>query len=83
MCGFLNAVFIALKEVKPTVIIPISFVKSGLDFAQSNFHVKQIRLSVAAFNIRAIGIYEKIGFKLSSSVTYSKTQNIFQVMEYM
>jgi len=60
-----------------------SFVKSGLDFAQSNFHIKQIRLTVAAFNTRAIRIYEKLGFTLSSSVIHSKTQSIFQVLEYM
>lgn len=31
-----------------------SFVKSGLNFAQENFNSKQIRLTVAEFNTRAI-----------------------------
>ena len=59
-----------------------SFVKSRLDFAQSNFHVKQIRLTVVAFNTRAIRIYEKIGFQHSSTVTHSKTQKKFEIMTY-
>jgi ribosomal-protein-alanine N-acetyltransferase len=59
-----------------------SFVKSGLDFAKNNFYIKQIRLTVAVFNIRAIRIYEKIGFQLLLIVTHSKMQKRFQVMTY-
>jgi [ribosomal protein S18]-alanine N-acetyltransferase len=59
-----------------------SFVKSGLDFAKGDFNVKQIRLTVAAFNTRAIRIYEKIGFQLFSNVTHLKTQENFRVMTY-
>ncbi|WP_442871699.1 GNAT family N-acetyltransferase [Anaerocolumna sp. MB42-C2] len=59
-----------------------SFVKSGLDFAQGNFNIKQIRLTVAAFNTRAIRIYEKIGFQPFLIVTHRKTQKSFQVMTY-
>jgi len=59
-----------------------SFVKSGLDFAQGNFDIKRIRLTVATFNTRAIRIYEKIGFQPFSSVTHRKTQKKFQIMTY-
>lgn len=40
-----------------------AFLKAGLDFAKSNYHPQKITLSVAAFNKRAIKVYEKLGFK--------------------
>ena len=58
------------------------FVKAGLEFAQSNFNVRQIRLTVAEFNTRAIHVYEKIGFQYLSSVKHRKTQRKFQIMTY-
>ena len=39
------------------------FVRAGLDFAQSRFSPKTIQLRVAAFNKRAIKIYQRVGFK--------------------
>ena len=59
-----------------------SFMKSGLDFAKNKFNTKQFRLTVATFNIRAIRVYEKIGFRSSSIVTHRKTQKVFQVMTH-
>ena len=59
-----------------------SFMKSGLDFAKTKFNTKQFRLIVAIFNIRAIRVYEKIGFRSSSIITHRKTQKAFQVMTY-
>jgi RimJ/RimL family protein N-acetyltransferase len=59
-----------------------SFMKSGLDFAKNEFNAKQFRLTVATFNIRAIRVYEKIGFRSSSIVTHRKTQKAFQIMTY-
>lgn len=59
-----------------------AFAKSGLDFAKGNFNIKQIRLTVAIFNTRAIRFYEKIGFQPSASIAHCKTQRKFQVMTY-
>ena len=39
------------------------FVCAGLDFAQSRFSPKTIQLRVAAFNQRAIKVYERVGFR--------------------
>lgn len=38
------------------------FLKAGLEFAQSEYNPKQITLSVAAFNTRAINLYKNHGF---------------------
>ncbi len=40
-----------------------AFVRAGLDFAQSRFSPKAIQLRVAAFNKRAIKVYQRVGFK--------------------
>lgn len=58
------------------------FVKSGLNFAQEKFGNKQIRLTVAAFNTRAIYLYEKLGFQHSFNVTHYNSKKVFQVMTY-
>ena len=40
-----------------------AFVLAGLEFAKGKFHPTQFRLSVAAFNRRAIRLYERLGFR--------------------
>lgn len=39
------------------------FLRNGLDFARNNLRATRFRLTVAAFNERAIKVYERIGFK--------------------
>lgn len=43
------------------------FLCSGLDFARNNLSAKDFRLTVAAFNKRAIKVYERAGFKKITS----------------
>lgn len=43
--------------------IGYDFLKAGLDFAKNKFAVRKFRLTVAAFNERAIKVYAKLGFK--------------------
>jgi Acetyltransferases, including N-acetylases of ribosomal proteins len=43
------------------------FLKAGLDFAENKFGIRKFRLTVAAFNERAIKVYGKSGFKKISS----------------
>lgn len=40
-----------------------AFVKAGLAYARQKFNPAAFRLDVAAFNRRAISVYEKLGFK--------------------
>jgi [ribosomal protein S18]-alanine N-acetyltransferase len=56
------------------------FVKEGITFAQKQFIAKYFRLTVAAFNLRAIQTYEKVGFTLTSSFYHPKTNKLFHVM---
>jgi ribosomal-protein-alanine N-acetyltransferase len=59
------------------------FVKAGLDFAFKEFNLRQLRLTVALFNQRAIRVYEKIGFRHSAVVTHNKTKKAFRIMTYL
>ncbi|MGF7059714.1 GNAT family N-acetyltransferase [Brassicibacter mesophilus] len=43
------------------------FLNSGLEFARNQLSAKRFRLTVAAFNKRAIKVYERIGFKKVNS----------------
>ncbi|MBU9674494.1 GNAT family N-acetyltransferase [Planococcus sp. CP5-4] len=40
-----------------------AFLAAGLRFAETRYRPKNITLSVAAFNQRAISLYEKLGFR--------------------
>ncbi|WP_182199535.1 GNAT family N-acetyltransferase [Paraliobacillus salinarum] len=41
----------------------VEFIKAGLDYAISKYNPREITLSVATFNKRAIKVYKKVGFK--------------------
>jgi len=59
-----------------------AFVRSGLEFAKARFHSRQIRLTVAAWNARAIRTYEKLGFRMQKSITHRKSRQEFFIMIY-
>ena len=56
------------------------FLNEGLDYAQQAFGTKHFRLSVAAFNERAIKVYKKAGFRPWHEVTNSYSKLKFLVM---
>lgn len=58
----------------------ISFLQAGLQFAKDEFKPKTIRLSVVAFNERAIHLYMKAGFQ--RKVSFMSRGREFQLMEY-
>lgn len=45
----------------------LKFFSNGLEFARNNLSVKDFRLTVAAFNERAIKVYKRAGFKKANS----------------
>ncbi len=47
----------------------LNFLHKGLVFARTNFSTKRFRLTVAAFNHRAINVYQKAGFEKCNSFT--------------
>ena len=47
----------------------LDFFREGLVFARTHLSAKRFRLTVAAFNQRAINVYQKAGFEKSDSFT--------------
>ena len=45
----------------------LSFLHEGLGFAKRNLHIDRFRLTVASFNVRAINVYQKAGFRVGMS----------------
>ncbi|MGF9965322.1 GNAT family N-acetyltransferase [Bacillus rhizoplanae] len=58
----------------------ISFLQAGLQFVKEQFRSEKIRLSVAAFNERAIHLYMKAGFQKKAS--FMSRGREFLLMEY-
>lgn len=75
---FKNIIDIGLG-IKPNLCgqgIGCEFLKAGLDFARNKFSIRKFRLTVAAFNERAIKVYAKLGFeKINSFERVSKHGN--------
>jgi [ribosomal protein S18]-alanine N-acetyltransferase len=62
----------------------IEFLRAGINFIQSEFKPDKITLSVATFNLRAIKLYRKIGFKDVETFIQDTNRSTFefQKMEY-
>jgi len=59
----------------------LSFLCKGLDFAREFYKTSNFRLTVAAFNQRAIKVYQRAGFCISQEVTHVISGGKFFVME--
>ncbi|MCM1989017.1 GNAT family N-acetyltransferase [Oceanirhabdus seepicola] len=56
--------------IKPNLCgqgLGLKFLNRGVDFARNKLSAKEFRLTVAAFNQRAIKVYQRIGFKKVNS----------------
>ncbi|MGG2017754.1 GNAT family N-acetyltransferase [Bacillus sp. S10(2024)] len=71
---------LGMKPVLTGNGLGISFLQAGLQFAKDKFRPEKIRLSVAAFNERAIHLYMKAGFQ--KKVSFMSRGREFQLMEY-
>ena len=56
------------------------FVRLCLRFAEERYGSDRFRLSVAAFNARAVKVYERVGFSIECEVTNAVFHNKFYIM---
>ena len=54
--------------------------QAGLAFAQEEFQTSNFRLAVAAFNQRAIHLYQKMGFVRRCQVHHRFSGQMFEIM---
>lgn len=61
----------------------LAFLLVGMKFAQQTYDAKRFRLSVAAFNLRAVRLYKKAGFVLLHSFVHQhgESEMEFLLME--
>jgi RimJ/RimL family protein N-acetyltransferase len=57
-----------------------AFMQAGMDYARNIFHAKELRLTVALFNSRAIALYKKAGFSQIAKVSHRITNKEFLIM---
>lgn len=57
------------------------FLLAGIEFAQKHYTFQKLRLSVAAFNKRAISLYEKVGFVITGELINKHNKEVFFLME--
>lgn len=57
-----------------------AFVGEGLAFARTRFGAESFRLTVAAFNLRAIRAYERAGFSVEQDIVHRMTGKVFSIM---
>lgn len=60
-----------------------NFMLTGLDFLAERYKTNSFRLSVVSKNIRAIKLYNKVGFEHKRTVRHEKTIDEFYIMEYI
>lgn len=59
----------------------LAFLEQGLDFARARFAPTGFKLSVAAFNQRAITVYERSGFVVTRRFTHETNGGSFPFVE--
>ncbi len=59
----------------------LAFLEEGLAYARMRFAPRRFRLSVAAFNLRAITVYERAGFAQTRSFEHETNGGLFSFVE--
>lgn len=59
-----------------------NFLKTGLEYLGKKYKTDKFRITVLAKNLRAIKVYERLGFKEVKTVRHKKTIDQFLFMEY-
>ena len=78
-----NALYIGLG-LRPELCgqsLGAEFMLCGMKYARQNLGASSLRLAVAAFNLRAQRLYEKLGFRKTMEVTHRFTRMPFFLME--
>jgi len=57
------------------------FLEAGLAYARENFHPTRFRLSVPAFNERAIKVYERAGFSTTRAFDHETNGGVHRFLE--
>ncbi|RLQ89830.1 GNAT family protein [Planomicrobium sp. Y74] len=57
------------------------FLKAGMEFATTTYNPRKITLSVAAFNKRAIKVYEKMGFKETERFQQATNGSVYEFLK--
>ncbi|MFC4737157.1 GNAT family N-acetyltransferase [Bacillus daqingensis] len=58
--------------------IGLQFMEKMIDFLRSHYHVERITLAVAAFNKRAITVYERAGFSKTGVSQQQTNDSIYE-----
>lgn len=56
-----------------------SFLEAGMEYARDKWETVAFRLSVADFNLRAIKVYEKVGFMTRNEVSHKRSGRKFRI----